>query len=41
MAKNEIPVVEIPVEVVERPIDSVMVSDGVYKYIYTDTGEDK
>ena len=24
----------------ERPVDSVMVKDGVYKYVYTDTGED-
>jgi hypothetical protein len=32
------PVVEVKEE--PRPIKEVMVSDGVYKYIYTDTGED-
>lgn len=31
---------EQPEKVVEREVKSVMISDGVYKYVYADTGED-
>lgn len=40
MAKDKTEDIQEVVEVKEREIQCVFISDGFYKYIYVDTGED-